>query len=354
MVILHVAKIKNEFTTGVAVAVPQHITAQSKTEEAALLNINNEHIDGVEKQFTCRGEFSLEALPEPFCSPDLVVFHNTYYIEFVKISKILKRKNIPYVIVPHGTLVKKAQRKKWYKKVVANLLFFNSFFKGAAAIQFLAEREMNASKYRNKGFIGANGVVIPDIISKIKQRDEIKMVYIGRTEVHIKGLDMMIKAVRLNRGLFEDNNIHLYIYGPDYQGRHAQVMSLIEKNEVGDLVSLHDAVIGAKKQEVLLDTDVFIQTSRTEGMPMGILEALSYSIPCIVTQGTGLSGIISKYDAGWVTKTDTDGIVSAMQRAVADKGLWHAKSAQARKLTAENYAWDKTVKDAFEVYRRLI
>lgn len=43
---------------------------------------------------------------------------------------------------------------------------------------------------------------------------------------------------------------------------------------------------------VLLQTDLFIQTSRHEGMPMGLLEALSIGVPCLVTVGTSLGHII--------------------------------------------------------------
>ena len=119
MVVLHIAAIKNDYTSGVDVAVRQHIKAQSKLEQVAVVNINNTMVDDCAQQFEYRAEFKLEDFPAPFCSPDMVVFHNTYYFDFVKISKEIRKKNIPYIIIPHGALSVTAQRKKWLKRDAA-------------------------------------------------------------------------------------------------------------------------------------------------------------------------------------------------------------------------------------------
>ena len=50
---------------------------------------------------------------------------------------------------------------------------------------------------------------------------------------------------------------------------------------MGEVVKLNREIDEEEKRQILLDTDVFIQTSRFEGMPMGILEALSYGLPCL-------------------------------------------------------------------------
>ena len=74
-----------------------------------------------------------------------------------------------------------------------------------------------------------------------------------------------------------------YIY-PDYQGRYDHVEGLINDSDVGDIIKLHHEVTGEVKEKLLLDSDIFIQTSRFEGMPLGIIEALSYGIPCLITE----------------------------------------------------------------------
>lgn len=48
---------------------------------------------------------------------------------------------------------------------------------------------------------------------------------------------------------------------------------------LGDMVKVSNPISGQEKVDVLLKSDVFIQTSRYEGIPMGILRALFYVIP---------------------------------------------------------------------------
>ena len=62
MVILHIAKITNSKFSGVCVVVPQHILAQSKDNDVALLNINQVVIDGIESQFHAGNNFEIEEL----------------------------------------------------------------------------------------------------------------------------------------------------------------------------------------------------------------------------------------------------------------------------------------------------
>lgn len=353
MVFLHITAINNELTSGVDVAVSQHIQAHSFSEEVAVVNINNTPMNFARTQFEYRSDFDLNTLPSPFSAPDLVVFHNVYYIQYITISRMLQKRGIPYIIIPHGALAATAQRKKWLKKAAANVLFFNRFFRSAAAIQFLSEREMSVSKYNTKGFIGPNGINLPDVTGEAKQRDSIRIVYIGRMEIHIKGLDLMIEAIGKCRELFAENRVRLELYGPDCQEGHTIIRALITKHKVAEYVTLHDAVVGEEKRRVLLDSDMFIQTSRTEGMPMGLLEALSYGLPCIVTEGTSLGGIIRKYDAGWVADTKSTCIAEAIAKAVESRSLWCEKSKQARRLVFENYNWEKVVTDTVREYKSI-
>ena len=64
----------------------------------------------------------------------------------------------------------------------------------------------------------------------------------------------------------------------------------MRKKHLDDIVFYHyGAVFGKVKEKVLLDNDFFILTSRLEGHPMALIEALSYGLPCLVTQGSRLS-----------------------------------------------------------------
>ena len=65
-----------------------------------------------------------------------------------------------------------------------------------------------------------------------------------------------------------------------------------------------------------LKNDVFIRTSRFEGLPLGILEALSLGLPCLVTKGTNLDELVNNYNAGWGVETTSKMVASAIKNAV--------------------------------------
>lgn len=353
MNILHIGYLKKEVFGGVYVAVPQHIKAQQHFANVAFFNTAGDCIEGISQQFCAGNRFSLQALPQPFCHPDLVVFHNFYHPAYLPIAGQLRKENIPYVIVPHGAFVWDAQKQKWWKKIPANLLFFDRFAMGASGVQFLSQREADTSRFRKKGFIGTNGVFLPPVQKTFFHNEGIRLVYIGRTDVHTKGLDLLLEAVASKAEFLADHAVHLDLYGPDLFGRHAEILSLIRKLQLESLVSLHDGVLGQEKEDQLLDGDIFIQTSRHEGMPLGILEALSYGLPCIVTEGTGLGEIIRRYDAGWTAQTSAEAIAEALEQAVTSRHTWSEKALNARRLITENYLWEQVARDTIAAYRKI-
>ena len=357
MVVLHIFESLNRKYAGTDVVIPEHIKAQQKLATVGCINIANVQIDGVENQFEYTDDFKLSNLKDPFNKPDIIIFHQLYYPKFLKIAKEAKKLNIAYIIIPHGSMTREAQRIKRLKKIAGNLVFFNKFMKGAAAIQYLSEDEKSRAFRNYPCFVSTNGIYMPAEQKGSFNEDKLVFSYIGRYDTHIKGLDLIVEAIKLKEELLRKNNCFFNLYGPqteEYAQKINSLKDLITEKGVSDIIFINGPVLDAEKKETLLNTDIFIQCSRTEGMPMGILESMSYGVPCLITKGTSLTGLLEKYDAGYSCETTAEGIVNAIEKAVIQKHLLNEKSNNAITLVKENFLWDNVAKGTIENYKKLI
>ena len=355
MIILHIASINFDPFSGVCVVMPQYLIEQAKLgHQVALYNSRDSRTDAPVFQIPAMETFDIDKMPEPFNKPDLVVFQECYRKEHLGIGKYLEKKGIPYIIIPHGELRREAQKEKRLKKVAANILLFNRFTDRALALQCLSKEEYDATDFGRKKFIATNGVAMPGRKKESFSKEGMKMLYIGRLDAHVKGLDILLEAVAKCLETLKSNNVTLDIYGPDYAGRYAHMEGLISSLGVGEVVTLHHEIVGSAKEEKLLESDIFVQTSRHEGMPGGILEALSYGLPCLVTRGTNLGEKIRDNNCGWMAETDSDSVAECIRRAIEDRGSLEEKSTNARAFVEENFSWNVIMKDTIASYQKLL
>lgn len=357
MIVLHIFESLNRKYAGTDVVIPEHIKAHQQLEAVGAVNITNMEIEGVENQFEYTDNFQISHLKEPFNKPDIIVFHQLYYPKFLKIAKEAKKLNIPYIIIPHGSMTKEAQRIKRLKKIAGNFVFFNKFMKGASAIQYLSEDEKARTFKDLPCFISTNGLYMPSEQKESFNGDKLVFSYIGRYDTHIKGLDLLVEAVKQKEELLRKNNCIFNLYGPhtdEYAQKIDSLKGLIKEKGVFDFVVINGPVLGEDKKNTLLDTDIFIQCSRTEAMPMGILEAMSYGVPCLITKGTSLTGVLEKYNAGYACDTTADDIANSIEKAVLEKHLLKEKSKNAINLVKSEFLWENVAKDALGNYKKFI
>ena len=265
MVILHIARLTGFKASGVNVVVPEHVRNQRQYADAALWNIGEYFgIEDLEQNYSAE---KLDDLPLPYRRPDVAVFHEVYIPRFLSVAKQFRGLGIPYVVVPHSSLNLAAQKKSRLKKIPANLLFFKPFCEKAGGTQFLSQTELEQRAFGANPFIATNGIYPQDEVKSSFGKDGLRFVYIGRLQPYIKGLDILIQAFASKKDILKANGCTLDIYGPDEDnGMHCApiVKKLISDAGAEDLIALHPAVFGGEKSRVLLNSDIFIQTSRND------------------------------------------------------------------------------------------
>lgn len=359
MVILHITSVRGGKHSGISIVVPEHAKNQSKIETVALYNCANfipKDSKGKYRVFLKENnKFDISQLESPFDKPDLVVFHGIYTPFYLKIYRNLIKNNIPYIILPHGSLTKKAQSRKKFKKIFANKLMFNKFINNAKEIQYLSENEReNSRAYKKDNFVSGNGIYIPSVkLKKFKNLNMLKFTYIGRLDIYHKGLDILLEAVKIAKRQIISKEFELNIYGP-FNGEELKLQQYIKKYKLENIVNVKDAIYGEEKVKILLDTDVFIQTSRTEGQPLGVMEAMAYGLPCVVTEGTTFARVVKENKCGYASDGNPKEIASNIVKIIDNKEQLESLSINAYNFAKENFEWTKVANETIKEYKRIL
>lgn len=361
MKILFLSNLHCNLWAGPSNSVPAQVCAQSKIDDVLWFNNNNKDVSVWKKQGipvlnrsdTVSG--SLKDMPIPFNTPDLIILEGGYDNPFSCIIADAQKTKIPYIVIPRSTLTNQAQKHKFLKKIIGNFLYFNRMFKKAAAIQYLTDQEYKESGdvWNKNSFILPNGINIPDIPAKSFESSKINAVYIGRLEKYQKGLDMLLSAICKTREDLINSNFTLKLYGPDRENTVAGLKKFVNDNGLSDIVCFMSPVFGDEKADVLKQADIFIMSSRFEGHPMGLIEALAYGLPCIATTGTNMRVEIEKNNAGWTADNNEESIAAALKAMLAERKQLAIKSRNARNL-ASQYDWEQIARKSHEIYSEII
>lgn len=352
MVILHILDVQKAAGNGVAVAVKNYATYEKEKNDVAIYCLNDKIESAKLKVFNISDYASITNLPSPFNKPDIVIFNEIYKKKYINLYKYCKANGIKYVIIPHGSLNAGAQKNKKLKKKIANLLLFNKFICNATAIQFLNETEMSTSKFKyQKGIVHGNGVEIPKYKNESKNND---LVFIGRYDVKVKGLDIIAEICHNNAEWFRDNNVKIMLYGRTSKNGLEELEEIVREKNVSDIMVINGPIYGNEKEKVLSECYGFLQTSRHEGQPMGILEALSVGIPCIVTYGTTFGEYVNDNNCGYGVNFDSKEIFEKIKKLYEDKANRNLLADNARKKSIKDFEWTKIIDKTCKEYKEII
>jgi glycosyltransferase involved in cell wall biosynthesis len=102
-------------------------------------------------------------------------------------------------------------------------------------------------------------------------------------------------------------------------------------------------------------TDVFLLTSRNEGTPVALIEAMASGVASVSTDVGGVSDVIDSPETGsTVPPGDVSGLVAAVERLLDNQGLRRSVGEKARARVLEKFGIDRLVRDIDAMYRELL
>ncbi|PIC99891.1 glycosyltransferase [Sporosarcina sp. P29] len=187
-------------------------------------------------------------------------------------------------------------------KVVAPFMWFftKKILRDASYVVYVTNVFLQ-KRYPTKGIsIGCSDVILPSIegdillnrITKIKHMKNTTPVIIGTIaamNVQYKGQDSVIKAIsQLNK---EGYNFEYHLAGG---GDNRYLKDLAKKYEVDDKVVFMGTLSHKSIFEYLDTIDIYIQPSKTEGLPRALVEAMSRACPSLGSKAGGIPELINE------------------------------------------------------------
>ncbi len=177
-----------------------------------------------------------------------------------------------------------------------------------------------------------NNITLPPQKEKVARKpgEPLRLLFLGEIGPR-KGVFDLLKAMEI---LKRDHpgTAFLEIGGNKMQ---AELEAAIAESGLGDCVHFNGFVSGDAKAGLLSRTDVFVLPSYNEGLPISILEAMSYGCAIVSTPVGGIPEVVK--DNGVLVKPgDIDGIASAIY-SLSDPEICLRMGAESSRIVQDFY-----------------
>jgi glycosyltransferase involved in cell wall biosynthesis len=290
---------------------------------------------------------------------DLVHVHAVFNHSSVAAARACGRANVPYVIRPLGTLDPWSMTQKSLRKRLFWQIAGKGMMQNAAAVHYTSEAE----KLSTERLTGLNhGRVVPLGIETAVATSREKLIQhfpsLGHepyvlvlSRLHPKkSLDVLIDAFGSLVQRQQFSNWRLVLAG---DGTGEYVSLLKHRASQCDRILFTGWVDGEQKDALLGYASLLALPSHQENFGLCVMEALSHSVPVLVSPGVNLAPEIVSNNAGWVAAIDKEALTAKLAEALGDEAE-RAKRGRAGKEMSRQYSWENAAKQLVHLYQQVL
>jgi glycosyltransferase involved in cell wall biosynthesis len=169
--------------------------------------------------------------------------------------------------------------------------------------------------------------------------------WVGRM-IPVKGGDVFLDAMRL---LPEPRPIAVMIgHGSEEEALRRSA----QRWGIGEAVRFYPHITDAGRYFAAFDA--FVLSSRSEGLPVVLLEAMAAGVPIIATSVGGVPEVVGEGEAVLVPSEDADALAAGIRVMFDDPASTHRRVASATERLRTSFAFDPWLERYEKVYRRVI
>lgn len=180
---------------------------------------------------------------------------------------------------------------------------------------------------------------------------ELRLGYLGRIECH-KGMGDLLEACRLlkEESASSHSNVEVSLQMAGLETNKDEYIPRF-KRLLGNRFSYCGIVSGSAKDEFLRSTDVFVLPSHFEGLPMSLLESMSYGCVPVVTPVGSIPTICKdEVNALQVKQNNPESIANAIMRLYKEPRLFKRLSDAARQTVFEEFSSEDYILQLNKIY----
>lgn len=205
--------------------------------------------------------------------------------------------------------------------------------------------------YHNSPIYMPSGIIQSPIlpVNQIRQwgLDKDNYIFAASRLIRHKGLHYLIKA-------YKELNLDKKLV---IAGDSAYTDDYVK--ELKDLAAGDDNIVfvghqgGSVLSELYANSYLFVQPSEYEGLSMGLLEAMSYGLPCLASDIP--ANLEAMNNLGLIFKDkDVDDLRDKLEYACQNKEELKKQGLALQKRTQEEYNWNKIADSVLDIYRNLL
>lgn len=255
-----------------------------------------------------------------------------------------KKKNKIVIHIHGGLYLNKSAKPKVIDMMMQYIFSWNIPF----IVLSNNEKDILVKLYNaKKVYVLPNCVDLKDAASVNKKynNDHIDALFLGRIEPN-KGIDYIYEAFgELNRMGF-DFTLH-------FAGKESAKTNYIEKfsNQFGKKFLYEGVVFGDNKKELLRKCNVFVMPSFFEGLPMSLLECMSYGLVPVVTNVGSIGSVVKNGLNGIFVKVkDAHTIVETISRLTREQELIEKLGINAKETIFNEFCSEVYIQKLNKIY----
>lgn len=259
---------------------------------------------------------------------------------FIRIAKLFNKKVVLHI---HGGGFKDyySHNKKFVRQQLDNV-------DAIIALSEYWQRFFSEDLGYENVFVVHNIIPPPNYIPQDKEEKVFDLLYLG----HIyekKGIFDLVDLIKEHRNEYV-GRLRLHIGGGLFEIE--KLLKILETEKLDDVITYEGWVSGKKKENLLNMADAYILPSYAEGVPISILEAMSYHLPIISTMVGGIPSIVNDNNGILIVPGNKSQMKKAIDKLMSSASL-KRKMGEASYKMSLSYQPHSVIRELECVYNKI-